>query len=981
MAANWQLVFLVRTLQWDMINFWLPWRYFISECYNNGIIPMWDPYTQAGYPVHGDLQGPPFSPEAIVSSFLFGHNAYVLNYTFVFYLFLASCGMYKLCRYFKLNEQAALLAGITYSLCGYNTSHGHYLYVTISVALLPFLIYYFFRMMEEEGYLNSIKFVLLLYWQITTGNPSFLIVSGYFMLALFIGHCIRYYRMQQQQKIVPYLKRTGLAFILSVILAFPIIYNTLCIHPLTTRVHGLPLQYAGEEGFFFSNFTSFLTPLATIFSKDFFNKEQVLWSPYIGILSLYFFAIGLREKKSYYEKCLLLIALAALLLSFGLQTPVYKLAFRFLPLFNVFRMPNLMIIYPLLYMVLTTAKGISVVMKNNLILKSAGRFIGIMLFLYGAFLGLSYYNGLTGIDTKIVVGSGLKRLLYTLSPFYLILIQLGISVLILAAFWLAVKRKGILLLFFIVIADMLVNYQLGAICRNFGDVPAWELNRHIDRAAKGFPVPESIPVKKVAGLTQHWEGVWMNNSLFTKMIDYPNSNNFELSNYMKFLKSTPRLKDRVMTQAYAFFADSLIDETTYIDSLLEPKGAPVSVAKQVIQTAGTNRFLVSSEDAITCTRFIPRQVILETVNRQKAALMLTQNYTPLWKVKVNGKEVLPYLACGTFPLLLLEPGQNKIEFTYKLEYFSVLFMCSNGLLMLLLLYVIYTASLAAKYKRIIISGLVILSVYIVLKFKLFHIDKRVPDTGRKVQQLVEEKKLQGVPLLNNSTLNIRGIKRETKLNLLFPEDRIKMRHLLDTLHSDSMILFTYDKYFPEEAEILTQTIYGKEVMRKKTADGLLLIYTKTSAHPYEIITDSLLTFEKPEERNKIPLQFQWYDPDKNNHKLVAGVGHEYAYCIKNSCEWLHIRPGDVIVAEVSATSENWDDLALCISFIRNKTTIHYYAAPPSRKAIGWSETAYGHLFRVPDDIQNKDEFGLYIWNRGRLHALIDNLRLTVIRKK
>lgn len=95
--ANWQLFVLKSGLQWDMMNFWMPWRYFMSECYNNGIVPLWNPYTQGGYPVHGDLQGPPYSPEAILVSFLFGQNIYVLNYCFVFYLHSSARAIFLPC--------------------------------------------------------------------------------------------------------------------------------------------------------------------------------------------------------------------------------------------------------------------------------------------------------------------------------------------------------------------------------------------------------------------------------------------------------------------------------------------------------------------------------------------------------------------------------------------------------------------------------------------------------------------------------------------------------------------------------------------------------------------------------------------------------------------------------------------------------------------------------------------------------------------
>ena len=55
-AAYWQIAFLQYSVQWDMLDCFLPWRYFVGESLQNGNLPFWNPYQHLGYPIHADLR-------------------------------------------------------------------------------------------------------------------------------------------------------------------------------------------------------------------------------------------------------------------------------------------------------------------------------------------------------------------------------------------------------------------------------------------------------------------------------------------------------------------------------------------------------------------------------------------------------------------------------------------------------------------------------------------------------------------------------------------------------------------------------------------------------------------------------------------------------------------------------------------------------------------------------------------------------------
>src|ERR1043165_4677978 len=95
-AGYWQLAFLKYSVTHDMINCWIPWRFYISESLQNHVFPFWDPYQQLGYPIHADLQGPTWYLESLLLGSTIGMSNYVVQLLFVFYTFLAGVGMYFL---------------------------------------------------------------------------------------------------------------------------------------------------------------------------------------------------------------------------------------------------------------------------------------------------------------------------------------------------------------------------------------------------------------------------------------------------------------------------------------------------------------------------------------------------------------------------------------------------------------------------------------------------------------------------------------------------------------------------------------------------------------------------------------------------------------------------------------------------------------------------------------------------------------------
>src|SRR5438067_2281466 len=88
MVGYWQVAFFRHTLKWDMIDQYFPWRYFVSECLRNHVLPFWNPYQHWGYAIHADPQSGVWYPVVWLISLLHGYDVYALQFEFMLHIVL-----------------------------------------------------------------------------------------------------------------------------------------------------------------------------------------------------------------------------------------------------------------------------------------------------------------------------------------------------------------------------------------------------------------------------------------------------------------------------------------------------------------------------------------------------------------------------------------------------------------------------------------------------------------------------------------------------------------------------------------------------------------------------------------------------------------------------------------------------------------------------------------------------------------------------
>src|ERR1019366_4458046 len=96
-------------MKWDTMDYFLPTRYFISECFANHIMPFWCPYIHMGFPIYADPQAGLWYPVDLLLALTTGYNVYIVQAEFIFHLIIAGIGFNKLLKTLDIGDAPAMV--------------------------------------------------------------------------------------------------------------------------------------------------------------------------------------------------------------------------------------------------------------------------------------------------------------------------------------------------------------------------------------------------------------------------------------------------------------------------------------------------------------------------------------------------------------------------------------------------------------------------------------------------------------------------------------------------------------------------------------------------------------------------------------------------------------------------------------------------------------------------------------------------------
>jgi len=305
----------------------------------------WNPFVSSGSPLTADPLTAAFYPvDALLFSLFPAHYAFSIG--FWFHTFLAGLFTFLCLRYFGIGKEGGMLAGITFMLSSFVVAHsyaGHYSMIS-TVAWMPAVLLGVVWALDKRTFASMLIAALPLCMQLLAGHQQVVlytvILAGLYALA----HAIKeaWTKRSIMPAFAPAYIFAGIV-IVGVLLAAVQFVPTLELSRHVTRSGGISYDFATTYSLPWHN-------LATIVAPDTFGNpvdgnyinEGSYWelALYVGILPLVLALLAfLFMRKDWRVAFFVIVGVIGLALALGKHNPVYWLLWKFIPGFNLFRVP------------------------------------------------------------------------------------------------------------------------------------------------------------------------------------------------------------------------------------------------------------------------------------------------------------------------------------------------------------------------------------------------------------------------------------------------------------------------------------------------------------------------------------------------------------------------------------------------------------------------------------------------------------------
>lgn len=736
---------------------------FVEDALSRGVYPLWNPYIFGGMPSFASLSRAPYVE--IVGTVIAGAIWLVqrviplTDFTRFFVNYLLLGGMvYLLLRSKKLSVGAALFASVAmifipqvvaYSAFGHSTKLGTAVFIPLIFLLVD-------RLLERRNLLYFSLLGLAVGLQLLRAHVQICfytyLMIGIFFIAWSVGE------FRDNKRIGKIVQGGGL--IVGAVL-FGVIVSSVLNLSVWEYSHysirgggvagGLDYGYATNWSFSPAEITTFFIPSFMGFGGG------TYWGPmpftdfpqYFGIVTFFLAGLALLVNRNRMTWFFAILAIFTLFVSFGKHFPVlYGPMFKFFPLFNKFRAPNMIHIVFEFSMVILAAYGLQAVMEfkedpKQILLKKIKKyatvFSGVVLVLFlilllgkGSYMGWASRIGEPAAAYDNAVGDGAKALVLTFLS---------------AAVVLAAIRKKLNVRWLPVVLMVLLVVDLWSVDRRFVKPrPAAEEKAY-------FTETEDVRfLKQREGLFRIWpvENPRSPNQRGPNWYMYHKIQNVlgyqgaklrvyqELMNaFEPFLLSSQNPSVRkaffqLMNVRYGVSAFNLTGLDSTFVPVVMPKRAgdrgvfeftnflprvffpqevtPVQGSEAILQymTNGSwdpartaimeerppVQIEFSDQNNARIVDYDIQRIVIEAEVKTRGLMVLSEMYYPAgWKVFVDGQEGKIYKTDYVLRSVFLEPGAHRVEFVFQSKMFQ------TGLVLSLSSFLLLTAGAVVGWQR------------------------------------------------------------------------------------------------------------------------------------------------------------------------------------------------------------------------------------------------------------------------------------------
>ena len=603
-----------------------PDKYFLSQALHAGIIPLWNPYMNFGFPIYADPGFAFWNPITWLFAAI-GYSAYTLTIEVLLYIYLAGIFMFRLGKWLQFSLPVAFAVACMYMCSGFFVGSIQYINFITAAAFLPLLIQSFLQLIFKPGLYNAVLLALSFAFVAAGGHPAIPFGAVYMLVILFIG--LIFFQRKQIKNLRQFFTFLLLSIVLFLLLASPAIYSYAAIWNLYGR--NMPQQNfeITNIGFTFSSLLSVIFPFSTTAHTSFFNNDVAMRNAYFSLLGLagIFFSFKAKSRLIY---SFFFTAFIMFVLSLGgnFKEDIYQ----HLPLLKYIRTNGEYRIFIILFLCLISGFGLQELVTNKQSFLSLKRFakyfIAVCLLIivcvcvfYKDEIQNIFYQ-LSGVNFSASVKIFLEKINLPLA--LIISLIIAIVICLPLVFY---KKSSVKIIVLVLIFDLVINTNIYLPVTGVGTTTVQQIQSIYNSNPKGIPLPRLIPINKIDTLDVKATGLIGDITYYNKKIGTS-----KLTDYPSYFSSTD-----------TFF------KSPYKDPVLK---------KPYI-------FLLSGNINFSVKKFMPQSINVEINSPTNDTLIFLQNYYKFWKALNNNKPTIIKKAFLTFMSVPVNKGINKIEFIYK----------------------------------------------------------------------------------------------------------------------------------------------------------------------------------------------------------------------------------------------------------------------------------------------------------------------------
>lgn len=628
--AFYQVAAMLHPMKWDIVDQFFPCRYLLSESLKNGIVPLWCPYINLGYPFYADPQAGIHYPISWLIAVTTGYSMYAIHVEFLLHVVLSAWAVYKLLYYHYFHRATAFVGAVIFSLSGIIVGNAQHLTWLISICWLLWSVYFMLKLNKERQWIDAVKLALVLAFSLLGGYPAFGIIAVYCFIGYFIW---LFFQLTNKERV----KLLQLYFFCGLLFLFFIANYLLSlaeVMPFMNRGAGLTAAQVNFNAFTLQSFISLITPYATVADTGYFNTDISMSNLYLGMLLLPVMCYELISGKLS-SRLFFLIAVLLLLTAMGEATPFRKWLYYSLPGMKLFKMASIFRVFAAFFLLLIFSSGIHHIFQKKRL--SLFRNIMVCYVLVLALLSLA-------VQLLPIFPNAIRHHF----EIQMYVHFFGLTVLLVAFFWEKAKLQLSVIIVVVIISDMVTAVWFNQpFTVTDATVSCRSLQQKIDLFPKGF---YTLPTQKIADVSsignESIAPLWQNTSIYRKEVAFDGFNNFYTENYKKITPND--------IQHPLFYA---LDSTSDVRlTLLTPN-----------QIAG----------AVTTAH-------IDTVK-------ITQNNFRGWTVIVDGKKI-DIDNQNKLPEIVVLAGRHRINFVFENKrayYMLIINVLSILFTIILLIYISY----------------------------------------------------------------------------------------------------------------------------------------------------------------------------------------------------------------------------------------------------------------------------------------------------